>query len=289
MIALAPASCFTCMLGWKTNSSLPFLPFDDDLAVRERHLDVAGHGDRLLAHARHVSHLLGQRVSRPKPRTAADGGLSPHHAQHFAADPAFGPCGRSSRPCDVLRTAMPRPSRTFFSSLRPGIAAARPAGPADVRITFSPSGPYFRYTRSTLPGSPGLDAVLELGAFVLADLVVEDEPSSFSTWAMFDLQLGGLHLGGGPLDRIGVADPGQHVGDRVGHHVSVSQVVQQVRSSTLPACLAHAGDQPVGRLVAEANPADAELAVHGPARPQILHAQRMWIRSRGAITLALSR
>ena len=39
-----------------------------------------------------------------------------------------------------------------------------------VRITFSPSGPYFRYTRRTLPGSPGFGPSLNSG------------PSYLPTW-----------------------------------------------------------------------------------------------------------
>ena len=60
----------------------------------------------------------------------------------------------------------------------------------------------------------------------------------------------------GPFDAHRVADAGQHVGDGVGHHT--------VLWFLLPTRLSDAGNQAFVGQLAEANPANAELPIHGP-------------------------
>ena len=121
---------------------------------------------------------------------------------------------------------MPRPSRTGRSSVERDVAAAGPACSRRSmwRMTRSPSGPYFRYTRRM---SFGIESMSAIGWNVVcpcssvdscADLEVEDEALVLEHLGDVRLQLGGRHVDGGPLDPVGVADAGQHVGDRVGHH-----------------------------------------------------------------------
>src|SRR5262245_28482414 len=89
---------------------------------------------------------------------------------------------------------------------------------------------------------------------VLADLVVEGESFVLEPLGQLDLHAGRRHFDRRLLDPGGVADAGQHVRDRVGHH-SVF---------VLPARLADTRDQAVTRQTAEADPAHAELTVYGP-------------------------
>src|SRR5215210_7822682 len=123
-----------------------------------------------------------------------------------------------------------------------------------MRMTFSPSVPYFRYTRRTLPGSPGLAPSLNSGPSYLPTWKSRMNPSSFRTWAMLALSLVAF-----------ISAAGRSIEFALRIRVSMSaigSVIMAVRP--LPAGLADARDHPVGRQGAETDAADAELLVHGP-------------------------
>src|SRR6266511_1597123 len=61
---------------------------------------------------------------------------------------------------------------------------------------------------------------------------------------------------------VGVANPGEHVGDRIGYHFSL-----------LPTAFRHAGDCPLMCEVAQADPAQAELPEHGARAPAAVAAR----------------
>src|SRR5215203_1547030 len=71
-------------------------------------------------------------------------------------------------------------------------------------------------------------------------------------------QLRGRHLGVIVQRLVGVADPGEHVGDWIGEHVVL-----------LPGALRHAGNHALVRELPQADPAQPELLEHG-ARPPAL-------------------
>src|SRR5918994_1274588 len=88
-----------------------------------------------------------------------------------------------------------------------------------------------------------VERVAALDAVVLDVALVLEQPCDL------DLHFGGRHAGALVECLVGVADPGEHVRDRVGNHVVL-----------LPAALRHAGDRAVVGELPQADPAQAELA-----------------------------
>src|SRR5262245_21176846 len=221
VICLAPVSCFTCIFGWKVSSSFPFFPSTRILPSASVTLTSAGSAIGCFP-TRDMATPLGQRVSRRQlAKRRAGGGLSPYDAQHLTADPFLAGLAVAH---DTLRCAQDgdaEPVEHLLQLLGPLVVpVARPTGPADGADHLLALCAVLQIHAQDGPRLPGLGAVLELGPLVLADLEVEDEPLVLEHLGDVGLQLCGLHLGGRPLDRIRVANPGQHVGDRVGHHVS---------------------------------------------------------------------
>ena len=112
------------------------------------------------------------------------------------------------------------------------------------RITRSPLGPYFNSMRNWLAGCD------------LDFLPIPDVAFALEHLGQAALHFGERHIDVRPLNAHGVADAGQHIGDGIGHHVRV-----WVPLTNSPF---DAGNQPLVGQLAEANAADAELAIHGP-------------------------
>ncbi len=69
----------------------------------------------------------------------------------------------------------------------------------------------------------------------LADLVVDDEALFLEDLGNARLQLGRGHIDGRRLDAVGIANAGQHIGNRVGHHGVSSCVEPSTVSGGSPA------------------------------------------------------
>ena len=115
------------------------------------------------------------------------------------------------------------------------------------RITRSPLGPYFRSMRSCLLGAPSSTSS-----------PVPDVAFALEHLGQAALHLRERHVHVRALDAHRVADAGQHVGDRVGHHsvvdsgsgISVGRqrlTLTPTLTLLLPTRLSHAGNQSLGR------------------------------------------
>ena len=153
----------------------------------------------------------------------------------------------------VLMIEMPRPPRTGLSSVarlytrRPGLLIAADA--ADHALAVG--------------------AVLQVERELrrrarLHFLPVPDVAFALEHFRQAALDLGERHVHVRPFDAHRIADAGQHVGDRVGHHGGWVL--------PLPTRLAHTRNQSLVRQLAETDPADAELPIHRPRPPAQLAA-----------------
>src|SRR5262249_29762520 len=109
----------------------------------------------------------------------------------------------------------------------------------------------------------GAEGLAALAGLIPADLEVQDVALVLEHLGQLGLQARRRHLDRRLLDAHGVADAGQHVCQRIGHH----------RWVFLPTRLADAGDHPVAGQAAETDAAGAELPVHGPRPAADLAAQ----------------
>src|SRR5271157_690467 len=105
--------------------------------------------------------------------------------------------------------------------------------------------------------------VLQLDSQIRGRLAFDLFPIPDIAFAFKDLRQAALHLrswhiDARPLDADRVADAGQHIGDRVSHHVVLVP---------LPARLPHTRNPAVVGQLSETDPADAELAIDGPGPP----------------------
>src|SRR5262249_10569012 len=101
---------------------------------------------------------------------------------------------------------------------------------------------------------------------VVATLVVRDVALVLEDAADLGLELAGGHVHFEQLGPDRVADPGQHVSDRVGH-------VHRDLPSDLPARLDHAGDVTGEGELAETDTAQLELAQVTPRAPALAAAR----------------
>ena len=175
------------------------------------------------------------------------------------------PDGRTSRPCDVLRIAMPSPLRTRGISVTPTyLRSPGVETRCSSRITGWPPCAYLSTHAQQLPPVLRLERLVVLNEVVLLQDLRD-----------LDLHLRDRHVHAAVLRPAGVADAREHIGDRIGHaHVIrfprsiVSNRSAQFacdwhgtrRNEWLPARLAHAGDVSRQRQLAEADSADAELS-----------------------------